>query len=221
MINLLVAAAPTLFGDEASIAKLPDPPWLEHQLLESPWAAIACLIGFGVILMWVFRRIEKPKWAWPAMGGALVLAVGIYISSESVTTTREMLIEQTKTLVNSAAIGDDKSVATLLGEPLAFTVLGQATNATTARVLAFVRNDLTTRYKLKEHSVVSTAATVDGGNVARSQVRVRVVPEAIGYPNSSWWIIHWRKAGDTGLWRVSQIEAQHIQGAKPGFNFGL
>ena len=216
MLGLLAFQSGTgkgLFGDDASIPKLPDPPALEHYVLESPLGLIAALVAFGVVGMWALGRAGKPRLAWPLMGLSLLLAVGVYIASALVTTTREMLMIQTRELVDAAATGNSDVAGGLLDDGLTFTVLGRPVNATKTRIIEFVRTDMTTRYKLKEHSISSETATIDGGNVPRTQ--------AMAYPNSSWWIIHWRKASDTGLWRVSQIEAQHIQGAQPGFTLGL
>jgi hypothetical protein len=63
---------------------------------------------------------------------------------------------------------------------------------------------LDSSYRVSEYRIQAIQAVIDGPNVARTQARVRIVPEAMDAPIVTWWRMDWRQDG--GQWRVTGIE---------------
>jgi len=203
-----------LGGRPAGVPELPSPPLLERWLLESPWIAMVGLVLIGLASGWFAVRAGRGKLAlaFGLLGPAL--AAGVYAISASVMTLREELGVKGAALIASAAEGKADVVEPVLATSLSLVVMGSPSNSGKAVLLRFVEQEMNGRFKLKEMSSQVMGASIEGENVARTQHRVRVVPEFTGFPNTSWWVLQWRRSA-AGEWAVIQIEAQHIDGMRP------
>ena len=219
-LNFVALAGLTaqLGGLQPVIPSLPDPPILEHYLLEAPWIFMAFLLVGGILGFSFLRKSGKELAGFASLGVGLVLAGLVFAIARFNTTTREALAEQGSRLIAAAATGDSATVDTLVAPNVSVTVMGSPYRTDKQQLLNFVTQDMLGRFKLREYSSSLRGAVIDGVNVARTQHKVRVVPELSGFPNGSVWVLHWRQSS-SGQWQVVQIEAQHIEGVSAGMRF--
>lgn len=198
--------------DAAAVSTLPPPPLLDRLLFEQPLPTAGGLLLAGVVAFLVINRTGEGRRALIAGGIAVLLAGGVLLVGVLVTTTRERLQARTVELIDAAATADIPRLEPLLSPDVRLGLWERDLAAGRGRVLDSVKDYVGTRYKVKEHSVAWTSATVDGPNVARSMVRVRVRTEATMYdfPTGSTWRIDWRLEG--GEWRASGIRCLQIDG---------
>jgi hypothetical protein len=193
----------------AEIPPLPSPPILERLLLERPLPLVAVLVLLAVVAWWVLSRRGEGRKAWPAGAGLLALAAGVWVLAASVETTRERLAAMTAGLVRAVATGDARAVDAALLESAELTYPLAPTGVGKAAILGLVRDDMRSRYQVREHEVVATHASLDSATTARVQVRVYVLPADYGFPVYSWWLVSWAK-DPAGAWRVSDVRSLWI-----------
>jgi hypothetical protein len=216
----LFTLARTPSGIEPTIPRLPDPPMLERVALEDPWLTIGGLAAVGLVVCVMLLRQARGRPA--AVVAAVVSAAvgGLAASASLVTTQREHLIDLSRSFIDAVATGQADPAVRLLSPDVDALILGRSVETSPERIGRFVSREMNGTWKLREYSLSRLAASIDGPNVARTQMRARAVPEVTAFPNGSWWILHWRK--DPGQdWRISRIEAQQIDGVGGAFNPGL
>jgi len=191
---------------------------LEHYLLEAPWLVMALLVVCGILGCGYLRKSGKDLAGVTVLGAGLLLAGLLFAVARFNTTTREALAEQGARLIAAAATGDSATVDTLVSANVSVMVLGSPYRTDKQQLLNFVTQDMLGRFKVREQSSSLRGAAIDGLNVARTQHKVRVVPEFTGFPNGSVWVLHWRQSSG-GQWQVVQLEAQHIEGVGAGMRF--
>ncbi|GIW73734.1 MAG: hypothetical protein KatS3mg103_0256 [Phycisphaerales bacterium] len=196
------------------IDPLPAAPLWERWLFEQPLVpALALVLLSGVCLAVLARRNRR---AAVALAGVLLLAAGgLALSAHLVTTTRERLLSRTAQLVHAVARADASALGELLAEDAQLKAsgdLGRVLPRIEGRqaLIGRIEQDLGGRYALERWAVHDAQATVDGPNVARTQVRVAVQPRAFDRPHASWWRLHWTR-DQLGRWRCFEIEPRWIQ----------
>jgi len=189
---------------------LPGAPLWEQLLLENPWPA-AIVLGAGAVAAWVAMRHRADTRQTMLVVGALILgAAGVCIAASWVVTTREAVREQTFALVGSAARAEAIKVGDLLAPDAALFPPGGGSSLDRDAIVARVRDNLGGRWKLREWAILECEASVSG-NTGRTQVKVRATPEAVGFPNISWWRLGWRR-DESGVWRAISIEPVSVTG---------
>lgn len=186
------------------------PVW-DTYIFEQPWPLA------GVLLVVAVAYFLKGKGRIRTIGApvALALAIAVVAAGSLVTTAGEHIKASTRALVAAVAIGN-------------LTVL-DAELEDSAKLYSFLHNDGITKtaildevtqrfragapYAIKEHSIIDLAAARDGTNVGRALVKVRVIPEAAGFPFFSWWLLDYRR-DDKGRWRVVRMEPQSMTSVK-------
>lgn len=202
---------------QARVAPLPSPPLVDRLFLESPLPVVAALVLGAVTAFAVLNRRGMPGRG-VAIAGVLALAAGaVMVLAMLVQTPREQLTAATRDLVDAVATVDTPALERLLADDFRFhnrlsiaALAVPAAGLDKPSLIALVEQEMDGPFAVKEHGVLQTQAVMDGPAVGRTQVRVRVVPESLGYPNASWWRIDWRR-GPQG-WRVIGVEPLAIEG---------
>lgn len=195
------------------VPPLPGPPFIESLLFERPWIGIVALLLGAVVALFVLNARGKAKQGAAAAGAMLLAAAGLWGLAAAVQTDRERLIENTRELVDATALADIESLDRLLAPNARGFHRGAPRGMDRDAVLAWVADQLgeSGDYRLKDHGVIETQATLDGDRVGRTQVRVGVVPAAWEVPIDSWWRVDWNR-DDAGVWRVTGIRPLVIKG---------
>lgn len=202
------------FDAGASVAPLPSAPFLERFVLENPWPAVILLGLLAIAVFVVLNTRAKVRQGLIAAGVMMALAGGCYLASVLVTTPREQMKRATRELVGATARVDLIELDRLLADDLSVRVTGLARSAGKSETMDAVENRLGRQYRVKEHAILETQATLDGPRLGRTQVRVRVGSEYGVLP--SWWRVDW-ELGPDEEWRARRIEALWIPGVpNPG-----
>ncbi len=211
----LPAPAPLL---AQSIPTLPSPPTIEHYLFENPWPAVIVLTLGALVVATALNRQGRSRQARLAAVGLLAGAIAVGVTASLVTTTREVLIQHSKSLVNATAAADLASLRDMLASDAELRAAFLTQTWTRDRLLDGVEQYLGQRYPIQSHGEDSIRATIDGPNAARTQMHVVVrSTDATAYdvPIGSWWRIEWRKSDD-GTWRVRGLECLHLSAVATG-----
>lgn len=198
---------------------LPSPPILERVLFEAPFPAMGGVALAGAVAFIILNRTGKARVGLLAAGAAVALAGLIYLVSVLVTTEREVLAQRTRALIAAAATANTGDLATLLDARVDFILAGGSVDRT--RVIDLVAENINRRVTITSYDIGAVTASIDGENVARTQVRVWIRSDAALYdaPTGSTWRLDWRRdlppPGATtphGPWLVSAITPMQIDG---------
>lgn len=203
------------FPGDAQVDMLPQPPLLERLLFENPWPLAALFIIAAVLAGAFLHRAGKDRNAGVAAVVLLVLAGAVVAASALVTTERERLADLAKHTVDSVMAADDAAVGAVLAPDVTLILLGHDTRMSRQGMLNIVASDVGRRYGVPEHRVQTVQASVDGPNVARTQMQVRAHVDRLGRAVGSWWRLHWRRDSD-GRWTITSVEALQIDGVPRG-----
>lgn len=207
-------------NDQAPPPPLPAPPWVEATLFESPWTAVVGVLAVGLAAAWVVNRAGQGRRAVLVALVSASLAGGLVASASLVITDRETVIARTREAVAAVARGDADAAERILHPSVALTLPGNRTDLTKADIVERVRTDMNGRFAVRDRAARLSAlrATLDGAGVARTQARIGAVHEATGFPATTWWIFGWRR-GEDGVWRLSSLEMQQLDGAPSGMRY--
>lgn len=207
---------------ERGVARLPSPAPAVYYTLENPWPLGVAMILASVLAFALLNARSRFKLAKVVTALLVLCGVGVIIAGLSVTTEREVLRSKTRDLVNLTAKADTTALRDMLQETssvLAFGVIPGPRGR--EAILDAVRVNLGERYPIGEHSVGAVQATLDGKNVARTQVRVWVKPtddqKLYDVATGAWFRLDWQRdplpeRGQFGPWRVSRITVMQIDG---------
>lgn len=185
---------------------LPGPPALTQYTLENPWPLVA-VFGLLAILIWFGLSARLPRRMGALLSGiAAGCAILVAAAGMLITTSRERVIVQTRSVVRSVADGDVSGVDAALAESVAMLGWGEVASLDKSGILDRVRIDFGPggRFRLREVGILELQASQDASDFARVQVKIRATPETTGYPFFSWWRLDYRL--DAGRWRISGIE---------------
>ena len=198
-----------LFDASGSVTPLPDPPRVEHMLLESPWLAIGAVVFVGAIAMVALARGDKRKQATTAGVVAAVIAGGIYAASVLVTTPRESVADATSRLVQATVDADVPVLRELLDDEIVLDLRGART--------ALDRDSLIARVELVDQTfnpesvrIREMQAASDSDIAARTQTNI-VVSTGSSAPTGMWCRLLWTRESD-GAWRVYEIHVLWVAG---------
>ena len=185
----------------AAVPSLPRPPAAAHYLFEAPGLGVVALLAIGISVLVVFnRRAQIGRGV--AIGGACVLAAAAWwMTARLVTTTREVLIARSGALVEAAGRIDTDALGPLIGDQVR--VIPWRDSIGRDDLLDDLESVVRGRGGVESARVVTSSATVDGPNVGRTLVRVRVELSAPA-PPLSWWRIDWVRSD--GQWRAVRLE---------------
>jgi hypothetical protein len=193
---------------------LPRPPILQ-LLLEQPHYIAAGLL-FGGVVAWAFlRRRGLGARGLAAVGVAAGAALGIELLAAGITTPRERILARTRDLVRAVAGADAGATGLILADDARLRVdISRLQGALSdgmdrEEILGLVRTAMRSEFRVREHRIVEARAAIDGPNVGRTLVRVRVVPESGTSAHYSWWQLDWRLEG--GAWRAFVVQPRWIQ----------
>lgn len=202
---------------DTPVPKLPDPPFLTHYLLESPWGLIVLLLLAGFAAFFVLNARAKARQGLAALASAVLLAGIVWLASSLVTTERERLADRTRTLINATAGVQLSELRTMLAESAQVRLNGFLFRSSRQSILDDVDRVLAKQYPVKSIAISTPTAVVDGPNSARTQVHVSARVNNMTYdaPVGSWWRIDWRRdispTGEgTGEWTVVNLEMLQI-----------
>jgi hypothetical protein len=213
-------------SDPIEVPALAPGPVFERFVLVNPWPLAIVLVIAAAVAWVVLSRQGRTRHAGMAVGGLTLMAACIVAAASLVTTQREVLRDRTGLLVSAVARVDLDALDGLLADNVLMFAspdrLGSGTRTITpggqprdkAAILDTVRRYLGSAYPVKEHRVLETQVAVDGKQLARTQVHVRVTPEAAPLMHRSWWRLEWRREPD-GAWLVTGIEPMQIDWLGP------
>lgn len=200
MLPLGQGMGPMVDGPPAPPA-LPAAPFWEVWLLEEGFRTAAVLAVLAAAGAFTLRAVGRSKDGARVLAVGLVLAAGAWVTSKLIETGRETIGASSRALVHAAARADTAELDRLLADDLN---LFAGRSYDKDGVLALTRDRLGGPWKLKSWSVLELQASTDAPTRGQTQVKVRVVPEATGFPDISWWKLDWRL--DPQGWRVIGIE---------------
>lgn len=191
---------------------LPGPPLFSHVFFEAPLLPAAALVLLGIVLYVVLNSRAKPGKGFVLGATCLALAGGLFLTANMVRTPRERVLAQSKRLVDAVAGADTGELGPLLADDCHLEPTRISPSLDKPGILAATRQFADAGANaIKEHAIVEAQASLDGPNVARAQLKVRVTPQATGAPMLSWWRIDFRKDGD-GAWRAARITPLSMTG---------
>lgn len=194
-------------------ADLPSGSLIPGILFDNPVPGVLVLAVVTLIAIVVLRATPK-RASVAALIGCLFVAV-LFALDAYVVVPQETLRSETRRLIAATAAADADAVGAMIEDDaeVVVPVIGQRIEGS-GPILAAISRYLGTLYPLESASVLELQASIDGANVARTQVLVRVRGSSDGFSNNSWWLIEWRLRGER--WRATKIEAVSIQGAGAG-----
>ncbi|MBL8764127.1 MAG: hypothetical protein JNM07_07650 [Phycisphaerae bacterium] len=206
------------------IEPLPSPPAIPHLLFEWPFGLAAGLTILGLFLYYILNRRGRGRSALVAAAAGICLALTLLTIATLVRTEREALAERTTDLAEGVLRTDPSAAEIALStgngeQSVSLVLVGVTIPMSRSEMIRRVTDDLGGRYSLRSHALDSLTASLDGPNAARTQFRVRATLREWGFSVSSWWRLYWRlepAPGGRGVWRVTGIEALHIDGVPPG-----
>lgn len=175
---------------QAPPLQVPEPPLLPHLLLESPTVPALALAAIGVALGLIVANRRSRPLGLAILAASGLLAAGLLVLADRVTTDREHLALATRRLVRAVERGDTDALAGLL-HPRAIVRTGVGPAFNRDATLAFVATRLAT-YGIASAPITQLAAALDSRTVARTQVGVRV-ESTDGPPTPTWWLITWNR----------------------------
>ncbi|MBM4107401.1 MAG: hypothetical protein FJ255_01065 [Phycisphaerae bacterium] len=194
---------------------LPRPPLWEALLFERPLPAVVALLLVAAIVAWTGLAGGRRRALLIALAMA-ALAPAWCALAVLVTTDREAVARRSRDLVRAVADVRVADVARILDQDATLAYFRAPAGLDRDGILREVERTLGGAYRVNEARVGRVQATLDGPDLARTQVKVTVVPEATAYPHLSYWRLDWRR-GDDGVWRVFAIEPLAIAGVRaPG-----
>jgi hypothetical protein len=183
---------------------------VESLLFERPLPAVVALLLIAAVVAWTGHSRGRP--ALLRTAAVVVLLAGAWGAAGAlVTTDREAVSRRSRELVAAVAAVRTSDVAAILDRDATLTYFRAPAGLDREAILREVERTLGGEYRIREARVGEVQAKIDGPNLARTQVRVTVVPEATGLPHLSWWRIDWRRGTD-GTWRAFSIEPLVITG---------
>ena len=206
-----------------NIEPLPPTPLLERFLFEQPLLPVALLILLGIMALVAFAGKGRRKRGLLVAAVLTVAAGAVYATATLVTTTREVLLERTRSLIEATAFADIDAVAEMLTDDALLNASGDLARVQPSiegapAILARVDQALGNRYSIDRWEIADRQATQDGPNLGRTLVRVGVDADAFSRSHYSWWRLHWERGTDD-RWRCFEIEPLWIQfggSAAPG-----
>lgn len=220
-LSLLVLAQDNSTPNSPAVPRLPAPPVIAHYLCESPWLLMLALLASGIIAFIVLNGRAKLTLGLATLAASALLAGAVWALNAAITTEREVLSTRTRELINATATVQLSALRSALSDSVRVTLAGVPFRSGKQAVLDDVVRVLSKQYPVSSVEIVEVQATIDGPNVARTQVRVRAKPSAAMYdaPIGSWWRIDWRRdlssdgkgdgTGD-GEWRVVGLDMLQI-----------
>ncbi|MBL8964191.1 MAG: hypothetical protein KF787_02955 [Phycisphaeraceae bacterium] len=187
-----------------SVPPLPSPPAIERYLFEDAWAiATPLAVAAAVAIFTLLRRQEGHRAL--VVGGVLAaIAAAVALTGWFVRTPREMVRENTRSMITAVADGDTNTLTRLI-EPQARLVAAVAVAEADDReeILSRVRSYEAYRGSTRDLAILELQASQDGPNSARTQVLLRAWTS--NFPVFSWWRLDFRRGSD-GSWACRRIE---------------
>lgn len=184
------------------VAPLPKPPALERYLFEQPLPTMVVLSAGAVVAIVVFHRRAQLRRGLLIAGACLALAAGAYALAQAVVTEREILQRESVELVRHVTRADLPRLERVLHPDVTLVANTRAWGELDRRGILGRVNGLLKTADLRA-GVLENQAVLDGPNVGRTQLRVRV--QDPNYIDLAWWRIDWRREPN-GYWRVVRIE---------------
>ncbi len=172
------------------------------------------LIVAVVIALVVMNRRSQLRTGLVVAGACLLGAGAVVMIASRVTTDREQIASNTRGLIAAVATGDVEKAGEILSSDAQLTLAGGGSFSLDRDGLLAGVEALQQKVRLKGHRTLDLTQSVDGPNVGRSRVVVRVGLEEGGLAFSSWEML-WRREGDSD-WRLMRMECLSVNGQEPG-----
>jgi hypothetical protein len=201
----------------------PAPSLIDRVLFENYWPG---LVLFGMLALVIgFRALRLRSRRMGAAAALLAIwAAAIVPLTFAVTTTREMLIQQTRDLVVIVMPPlADQQLAPMLTEDVQIGIISEPNDpiATGRDEIVAMANRAQTRYAIEHWSFGRVEARATDPARGESFLRLNTnlsmgqgIAGGTSFPVSSEWLIQWERAKD-GRWCVSKVQCVKIAGRNP------
>lgn len=195
-----------------TLRSLPEPPMLEHALLENPIPAVLLLVALGLGSYAVCVRLGKRRAGGLGAGVGLGLAALLVGIATLVQTERERVKAVTNELVGAVATADGVALDRLLADDARLYVQGSPAGWPRERIIEWIDKYLApgSLYGVESHRVDQVQAEVKpSGGFARTRASVLVTPEQ-SPPTRCICMLSWELMD--GEWIAVEIEPLWLQG---------
>lgn len=187
---------------------LPEPGGLARHLLEEPWSLAIGLVVVALAAHFILRSRGMGRAGLLCAGVGVLLAAAVVALASMVQTPREMLLADTRRLVEAAYAADEATVAALLDTDVRLQVLQRASDRNRTYMLEQVRSRLPERYHVSSIDIRGVRAAVNSAGAGQSQISV-TAQTTLG-PIPTVWLLSWRQSRPDAPWKVYHIQAQQI-----------
>jgi len=196
-----------------TLPSLPDPPVLQHALLENPIPPVILAVALGLAAYAVAARFNRRRAG--LMGAAIGLALGgaVLALSVLVRTDRERVQARTRELVAAVATADTVALDTILADDARLYPKGATMGRDKDEIIAWVERYLAPGglYAVESHSVREVQAEIrPNGKTARTRATVVITPTD-GSPTRFLCMLAWEESSP-GEWRLIEIDPLWLQG---------
>ncbi len=192
-----------------NLPQLPEPGLIEHWILESPLPLALSCFAIGIIVFGSLRHTKNnTRIGLPTLGFTLLLAAGVLLIGQLITTDREHLKARSAQLVQAASTGDQQALGNLLADQVRINA-SFVTQVGKERIITLAVSRAAPM--IESASTKEVRAGIDGPLIARTHIKIKVKADMV--PPSSWWLIEWTKPNPESTdWVATHIEPLWIQG---------
>ncbi|MDI1290072.1 MAG: hypothetical protein PSX37_09025 [bacterium] len=176
----------------------PGPLW-SRLLLETPWYVAALLLVVAVVVYVLMNRRGHFSKGLTTAGVLVALAAAVVGASALIETPRERMRATARQLIDAVVRADGTDLSALLARNARLVYFMSPQGLGKDEIVALVDQQFRGEYRINEWSILESQATMDGPEVGRVQLKVRVVAAEWNVPNVSWWRIDLRREGETGI----------------------
>lgn len=189
---------------------LPSPPLLDTLLFEQPFLLAGLLAGLALVALFTYNARAQLKWGLITAVSLLAAGVIAWAVSTLVTTPRETIRANTRSLVNAVGRADVAAIDPLLTHDIEirYPTFGSPSKAALLDRIAEAMGEGGV-YRLQSWRIAELQATLDGPAAARAQVLVRATHDS-GVPASAWVLMVWKRQPDM-TWRCSSVRPIDIE----------
>jgi len=182
------------------------------MLFESPWYGATLLLLLAAVAYVVLNRRGKFLAGLLAALAVAIAAAGLIVLASVIETPRERMRAMAAQLVGAVATADVDTLDGLLSDDARLVYFLSPAGMGKSEILGLVEQRFRGEYRVKEWSVLENQATMDGPEVGRVQIKVRVIAQDWNVPNVSWWKIDLRRDKQTQNFKITGIRSIAIAG---------
>lgn len=193
--------------------ELPPSPIVSGLLFENPWVIVVVLLALAILIYLWRHRAGNPRSLLKVSAVMIVLAGVLVLIAGTIKTSRERMVQASRSLIARVAAGDAPAIRSLLTPEARATATRFYPELDLEDVLTQVEGRFGVRGSepIREFAIVEIGAAERAPGNGRVRLLVRVVPESTRFPLLSWWTLDLDREGE-GAWRVRTVTLYSISG---------